>query len=147
MSIFDKFRKVDNAFETLSKTMGEEIISLYSKEINTPFEETIELERQILAVYFFGMSNRLMQHLKLEKSLLEIIEIIKKNLVDVFRYSNEQAKDFLDNMVENLQSKDPKNTQYVIINRGLDGYFSWEKGQKENVIKDVCQIINVLKGQ
>lgn len=147
MSIFDKFRKVDNAFETLSKTMGEEIISLYSKEINTPFEETIELERQILAVYFFGMSNRLMQHLKLEKSLLEITEIIKKNLVDVFRYSNEQAKDFLDNMVENLQSKDPKNTQYVIINRGLDGYFSWEKGQKENVIKDVCQIINVLKGQ
>lgn len=147
MSIFDKFRKVDNAFETLSKTMGEEIISLYSKEINTPFEETIELERQILAVYFFGMSNRLMQHLKLEKSLLEITEIIKKNLVDVFRYSNEQAKDFLDNMVENLQSKDPRNTQYVIINRGLDGYFSWEKGQKENVIKDVCQIINVLKGQ
>lgn len=146
MSIFDKFRKVDNTFEILSKTMGEEFISLYSKEINTPFEETTELERQILTVYFFGMSNGLMQHLKLEKSLLEITEIIKKNLVDIFCYSNEQAKDFLNNIVENLQSKDPKNTQYVIIHRGLDGYFSWEKGQKENVIKDVCQIINALKG-
>lgn len=92
------------------------------------------------------MSNGLMQHLKLEKTLLEIIEIIQKNLIDLFCYSNEQAKDFLDNMVENLQSKNPKNTQYVIIHRGLEGYFFWEKGQKEDVMKDVCQIINVLKG-
>lgn len=146
MSIFDKFKKVDSTFEILSKTMGEEFIRLYSKERNTSFEETTELERQILAVYFFGMSNGLIQHLKLEKSLLEITEIMKKNLVDVLRYSNEQAKDFLENMIENLQSKDPKNTQYVIIHRGLDGYFSWEKGQKENVIQDVCQIVNALKG-
>ncbi len=146
MKIFDKFRKFDNTFETLNKIMGTEFISLYSKETNTPFEETTELERQILAVYFFGMSNGLMQHIKLEMTLLEIIEVIQKNLIDIFCYSNEQAKDFLDNMVENLQSKNPKNTQYVIIHRGLEGYFFWEKGQKEDVMKDVCQIINVLKG-
>lgn len=52
MKIFDKFRKFDNTFETLNKIMGTEFISLYSKETNTPFEETTELERQILQYIF-----------------------------------------------------------------------------------------------
>lgn len=30
-------------------------------------------------------------------------------------------------MIDNLQSKDPKNTQYVIIHRGIDEYFEWKK--------------------
>lgn len=77
---------------------------------------------------------------------MEIAEMIKNNLIDVFNYSNEQAQQFFDSMVNDLQSKDPRNTQYVIIHRGLDGYFAWEKGQKSNVIKDVGQIINALKG-
>lgn len=145
MGIFDKLKRENNTFETMSKTMGNELINLYSKKNNISFEKTTEIERQVLAVYFFGMSNGLIQGLKLGISLSELAEMIKKNLIDIFHYSNEQAKQFLDNMIENLQSKDSKNTQYVIIHRGLDGYFAWEKGKKDNVIKDVCQIINVLK--
>lgn len=72
--------------------------------------------------------------------------MIKNNLIDVFRYSDEQARQFLDIMIQDLQSKNANNTQYVIIHRGLDGYFAWEKGQKSLVIKDVGQIIDVLKG-
>lgn len=146
MGIFNKAKKENNTFQSMSKTMGNELIELYSKEINLSFEKTTELERQVLAVYFFGMSNGLMQHLQLKNTVMEIAEIIKKNLIDVFNYSNEQAQQFLDSMVNDLQSKDVKNTQYVIIHRGLEGYFAWEKGQKGNVIKDVCQIINALKG-
>ena len=145
MGIFYKLKRENNTFETMSKTMGNELINLYSKKNNISFEKTTEIERQVLAVYFFGMSNGLIQGLKLGISLSELAEMIKKNLIDIFHYSNEQAKQFLDNMIENLQSKDSKNTQYVIIHRGLDGYFAWEKGKKDNVIKDVCQIINVLK--
>lgn len=146
MGIFNKTKKGSDTFQSMSKTMGNELIKLYSKEINLSFEKTTELERQVLAVYFFGMSNGLMQHLQLKNTVMEIAEIIKNNLIDVFNYSNEQAQQFLDSMVNDLQSKDVKNTQYVIIHRGLEGYFAWEKGQKGNVIKDVCQIINALKG-
>lgn len=146
MGLFSKAKKENNSFQSMSKTMGNELIELYGKEINLSFEKTTELERQVLAVYFFGMSNGLMQSLKLNNSPMEIAEMIKNNLVDVFNYSNEQAQQFLDSMISDLQSKDPQNTQYVIIHRGLEGYFAWEKGQKGNVIKDVCQIINALKG-
>ena len=146
MGLFSKAKKENNSFQATSKSMGNELIELYSKEINLPFEKTTELERQVLAVYFFGMSNGLMQSLKLKNSPMEIAEMIKNNLVDVFRYSNEQAQQFLDGMISDLQSGDPRNTQYAIIHRGLEGYFAWEKGQKSNVIKDVSQIINALKG-
>lgn len=149
MGIFNfgkKAKTENNDFQSLGKAMGDELIGLYSKEIHMPFENTTELERQVLAVYFFGMSNGLMQHLKLKNTPMEVAEIIKNNLVDVFKYSNEQAQQFLDTMISDLQSQDPNNTQYVIIHRGLDGYFAWEKGQKSNVIKDVCQIMGVLKG-
>ncbi len=146
MGIFNKAKKENNNFQTISKSMGNELIELYSKEINLSFEKTTELERQVLAVYFFGMSNGLMQHLKLKNTPMEIAEMIKNNLIDVFNYSYEQAQQFFDSMVNDLQSKDLRNTQYVIIHRGLDGYFAWEEGQKSNVIKDVRQIINALKG-
>ena len=146
MGLFSKAKKETDSFQSMGKTMGNELIGLYSKEINLSFDKTTELERQILAVYFFGMSNGLMQNLKLKNSPMEIAEMIKNNLVDVFHYSNEQAGQFLDSMISDLQSKDPRNTQYVIIHRGLEGYFAWEEGQKGNVIKDVCQIINTLKG-
>lgn len=146
MGIFNKVKKENNNFQTMSKAMGNELIELYSKEINLSFEKTTELERQVLAVYFFGMSNGLMQHLKLKNTPMEIAEMIKNNLIGVFNYSNEQAQQFFDSMVNDLQSKDPRNTQYVIIHRGLDGYFAWEKGQKSNVINDVGQIISALKG-
>lgn len=146
MGLFNKAKKENNSFQSMGKTMGNELIELYGKEINLSFEKTTELERQVLAVYFFGMSNGLMQNLKLKNSQMEIAEMIKNNLVDVFNYSNEQAQQFLDSMISDLQSKNPQNTQYVIIHRGLEGYFAWEKGQKSNVIKDVCQIINALKG-
>jgi len=146
MGIFNKAKKENNNFQSMSHAMGNELIELYSKEINLSFEKTTELERQVLAVYFFGMSNGLMQHLKLKNTAMEIAEMIKNNLIDVFNYSNEQAQQFLDSMISDLQSKDPRNTQYVIIHRGLEGYFAWEKGQKGNVIKDVCQIMNALKG-
>ena len=146
MGFFDKFKKENNDFPAASKAMGNELIGLYSKEVNLPFENTTELERQVLAVYFFGMSNGMMQQMKLKNTPDEIAEIIKNNLVDVFGYSSEQARQFFDNMVSDLQSKDPQNTQYVIIHRGLEGYFAWEKGQKVNVIKDVSQIIGALNG-
>ncbi len=146
MGIFNKLKKDNNSFEAISKSMGNELIELYGKENNLSFEQTTELERQILAVYFFGMSNGLMQNLQIKNTPTEIADVISNNLTDVFGYSEEQARQFLDIMIQDLQSQDSDNTQYVIIHRGLDGYFAWKKGQKSLVIKDVCQIVDVLKG-
>lgn len=146
MGLFDKLKKKDNDFKTICEEMGKEFLELYLKETNTLLENISELERQVLSVYFFGMADVLRQKTALGSNANEIALIIMNTLVNVFKYSKDQAEQFFDSMIENLQSKDPNNTQYVIIHRGVDGYFAWEKGEKINVIKDVCQIVNLLKG-
>lgn len=147
MGLFDKFKKKENdGFKSLCLETGTKFLDLYLKETGTTFEAISELERQILSVYFFGMSDALRQSKAVSNSPDEIALTIINTLVSVFRYSQEQADQFFYGMIDALQSKDAQNTQYVIIHRGVDGYFAWEKGDKINVIKDVCQIINVLKG-
>lgn len=148
MGLFDKFKKKENSnnFNTLCEELGAQFLELYLKETNISFENISELERQVTAVYFFGMADVLRQKTALGSNANEIALIIMNTLVNVFKYSKDQAEQFFDSMIENLQSKDPNNTQYVIIHRGVDGYFAWEKGEKINVIKDVCQIVNLLKG-
>lgn len=146
MGLFDKLKKKDNDFKTICEEMGKEFLELYLKETNTLLENISELERQVLSVYFFGMADALRQSKTTDSNANEIALIIMNTLVNVFKYSKDQAEQFFDSMIENLQSKDPNNTQYVIIHRGVDGYFAWEKGEKINVIKDVCQIVNLLKG-
>lgn len=147
MGLFDKFKKNENdIFKSLCLETGTEFFELYLKQTNITFETVSELERQILSVYFFGMSDALRQNKAVSNSPDEIALTIINTLVSVFKYSQGQAEQFFYGMIDALQSKDPQNTQYVIIHRGVDGYFAWEKGDKINVIKDVCQIINILKG-
>lgn len=147
MGLFDKFKKKENdCFKSLCLETCTEFLDLYLKETDITFEDISELERQILSVYFFGMSDALRQSKAVNNSPDEISLTIINTLVSVFRYSQEQAEQFFYGMINALQSKDSQNTQYVIIHRGVDGYFAWEKGDKITVIKDVCQIINVLKG-
>ena len=103
-----------------------------------------ELERQILAVYFFGMADGLRQANFTNESVDKITKTIINVLIKEFKYSENQARQFLDSIIYDLQSKDSNNTQYVIIHKGLDGYFKWKSGNKNDVIKNVCQIINKL---
>lgn len=65
-------------------------------------------------------------------------------LIKDFEYSENQAGQFFESIIDNLQSKDPNNTEYVIIHKGLDGYFKWKDGNKNDVIANVCQIIDIL---
>lgn len=146
MGLFDKLKKKDNDFKTICEEMGKEFLELYLKETNTLLENISELERQVLSVYFFGMSDALRQSKTTDSNANEIALIIMNTLVNVFKYSKDQSEQFFYSMIENLQSKDSKNTHYAIIHRGVEGYFAWEKGEKISVIKDVCQIVNLLKG-
>ena len=55
MGLFDRFKGKGNDFQTACKIMGTEFLELYLNETNSLFENITELERQILAIYFFGM--------------------------------------------------------------------------------------------
>ncbi len=143
MKLFKKSK--NNNFELICEKMANELISLYNKNKGISFENISELERQILAVYFFGMSDGLRQDLATNSNVNEIANIIINIMIKDFKYSKEQAEQFFDEMIDNLQSKNPSNTHYAIIHNGLDGYFKWQKNNKNEVINDICKIIDILK--
>ena len=144
MGLFDKFKNRGNNFETACKKMGTEFVDLYLNETNSLFENITELERQILAIYFFGMVDGLRQNLDVDSSTNEVAKTVINLFNDVFKYSEEQSEAFFDSIIGNLQSNDPQNTQYAIIHRGLNGYYAWSKNNKKDVIKDVAQIYGML---
>ena len=143
MKLFKKSK--NNNFELICEKMANELISLYNKNKGISFENISELERQILAVYFFGMSDGLRQDLATNSNVNEIANIIINIMIKDFKYSKEQAEQFFDKMINNLQSNNPNNTHYAIIHNGLDGYFKWQKNNKNEVINDICKIIDILK--
>lgn len=145
MGLFNKFKKKENNdFELMYSKMSAEFVNLYIQEKGITFKTLSELERQILAVYFFGMADGLRQDNYCNHGVDKIAKIIINVLVKEFKYSENQARQFFDSIIDNLQSKDFNNIQYVIIHKGLDGYFKWKDGNKNDVIKNVCQIINKL---
>ena len=143
MELFKKSK--NNNFEIMCEKMANELISLYKKSKGISFENISELERQILALYFFGMSDGLRQDLATNLNVNEIANIIINIMIKEFKYSKEQAEQFFDEMIDNLQSKNPGNTLYAIIHNGVDGYFKWQKNNKNEVINDICKIIYILK--
>jgi hypothetical protein len=147
MGIFDKLsgKKPENHFVQQVQAIAQELMDLYSKKVNTPFDKTSELERQILAVYLFGMADGLRQKEKLERTPLQIETDMTAVLMTIFRYSLPQAQEFVKGMISDLQSNDRNNTIYAIIHRGLDGYFAYCDGKKAEVVEDVSQIIKSLQ--
>ena len=133
----------ENNFVSLVQEMGKDILYLYTQKIGIPFEKTTELERQILAVYLFGMANGLPEQIKYTPLNMETGMIAV--LVSIFQYSIKKAQDFVREMIADLQSKDENNTIYAIIHRGLDGYFAYKDELKEKVAEDIFQIISSLE--
>lgn len=145
IGLFDKFkREGNNDFESACSKMGAELVALYLQEKGIAFETMSELERQVLAVYFFGMADGLRQDISANEDADKIAKTVINVLMKEFKYSENQARQFFNSIVDDLQSKDPTNTQYAIIHKGLYGYFKWKDGNKNDVIANVCQIIDIL---
>ena len=147
MDIFNEKNKDQvNSFIPLVQEMGKDIIRLYTKNMNITFDKTSELERQILSVYLFGMSNGLnLEQIKLNPLQIETGMIAV--FVSVFQYTIPQAQEFVQGIISDLQSKDENNTIYAIVHRGLDGYYAYKDGKIDSVIEDISKIITYLQSK
>lgn len=144
MGLFDKFKTRKSDFSNIITELAQEIITLYLAEVGVSLEKTSELERQVLAVYLFGMFDGLRQDKKIQIAPEQMVNDISNVLVTLFNYSQSQTETFVNEMINNLQSNDSQNTHYAIIHRGLSGYFAWNDN-KDKVIEDIIQIISLLK--
>lgn len=145
MGLFDKLKSKQDNFSKMITELSHEVITLYSDKVKVPFKQTTELERQVLAIYLFGMFDGLRQDKKVQIVPEQIVSDISNVLVNIFNYSNTQAETFVNEMIINLQSNNLQNTYYAIIHRGLDGYYAWNNS-KDKVIEDIIKVINLLQG-
>ena len=90
------------------------------------------------------MADGLRQDISANEGADKIVKTVTNVLMKEFKYSKDQAGQFFNSIVDDLQSKDPANAQYAIIHKGLDGYFKWKSGNRNDVIANVCQIIDIL---
>lgn len=141
-----KFRSNSSDFTEDIKRICGEILNLYLKKTENEYNGLSELERQVLAVYCFGVADGIRQNKYSRLSNMDINAGIINLYESVFGYSENQGEDLFDLIVDALQSGDPKNTHLAIVHQGLDGYFMWEDDQREDVAENIHRIVEILHG-
>jgi hypothetical protein len=105
--------------------------------VGVPFEQTTELQRQLLSAFGFGMLFAVGQIRKLGPSDVHALAITM--LMDVFKYSAAQAGDFARLLIESSGAAgDP--TINTIIHRGIDGHRQWQAKQAHELRGSILEI-------
>jgi hypothetical protein len=125
------------ALRAQSAEMGRELCSVLS----TPFEETTELQRQLLACFAFGMLFATGCLNKLTPPDLHALSICL--LMDVFNYSQDQAADFAENLIASASGRG-NPTINAVIHRGIDGHRQWEAGRMSELKSNLQDIFKTI---
>jgi hypothetical protein len=125
------------ALRRQSAEMGHELCSVLS----TPFEETTELQRQLLASLSFGMLFAVGCLNKLAPPDLHALSIFL--LLDVFKYSEDQAVAFAEDLIAAASGRG-NPTINAVIHRGIDGHRQWEAGRMSELKSNLEDIFKAV---
>ena len=120
-----------------STEMGNELFSV----LDIPFEETTELQRQLLASFSFGMLFAVGQLNKLTPPEVHALSIYL--LVDVFKYSEYQAVPFTEVLIASSSGRG-NSTINAVIHRGIDGHRQWEGRQMSELKSNIEDIFKTV---
>jgi len=111
------------------------------RAIGVPFEQTSELQRQVLASFAFGMVFA-MGRLK-ELKPPEVHALAIACLTDVFKYANDQAAAFSIDLVSAASGQGNPTTK-AIIHRGITGHAQWQQGDEAGLRANLQDIFRTL---
>ncbi|MBT2288298.1 hypothetical protein J7E73_03935 [Paenibacillus albidus] len=119
----------------------EELTDLANKiieELEMTFEETNEIERQIIAVFCFGGVHAIAHREGLTPP--EAHGLIIALLIRKFGYSPEQAAAFAENLIQSTapQKQDVMN---AIIHRGIDGHRQYQHEDYEGLRHNITEVL------
>ncbi|MDH0563469.1 Imm48 family immunity protein [Acinetobacter courvalinii] len=141
-------------FKTTSKLFSEEtvveehriLISKFTHQlflsIGKPFEKTTELERQILASFSFGAIHA--QCFLNQLPALEIHKLAIFSLTAEFKYTPQQAKDFVEHLIQVASDKELHPTTHAIIHRGIDGHRQFINSDYVNLSNNINGILTLI---
>jgi hypothetical protein len=110
--------------------------------VGIPFEQTSELQRQLLAVFAFGMIFAIGQLGRLTAP--EVHALVLCCLMDVFRYADHQAAAFAEELIAAASHQNHHSTKNAIIHRGIDGHRQWQQGQTDNLRANIAEIFRAV---
>lgn len=110
--------------------------------VGIPFEQTSELQRQILGSFAFGMIFAIGQAKGLSPPEVQALAI--SCLIDVFKYSDHQAGAFSADLITHASNSDPNDTHKAIIHRGIDGHDQWQRKQTAQLRANIEGIFEAL---
>jgi hypothetical protein len=109
--------------------------------ISVPFEQTSELQRQVLASFTFGMIFAVGRLKGLKPP--EVHALVIACLTDVFKYENDQASAFSSDLVSAASGQGNPTTK-AIIHRGIDGHAQWQRGDVTGLRTNLQKIFQTL---
>jgi hypothetical protein len=110
--------------------------------IGVPFEQTSELQRQVLAAFAFGM-------IFAEGNLKglrppEVHALVILCLTDVFKYAAHQAAPFGADLISAASTNSRNRTTNAIIHRGIDGHRQWQQKDLDGLKANIEGILRTL---
>ena len=100
------------------------------------FDESTEFDRQILAMFSFGMISA---HGIEEKIKIDVVSVAAEYvLIKVFKYSKEQAGTFLKLLI-NSTKKGENPTYYRIIHEGIEMYYEYVENESDKMFDRIMR--------
>ncbi|MFF2094568.1 Imm48 family immunity protein [Paenibacillus sp. NPDC058174] len=109
--------------------------------IGKRFKDTTELERQVLATFCFGMVNTIV--LIKELNQIQTHAVIISCLTSVFKYSEDQAEDFTQELI-NSTDEEYHPVMFSIIRRGISGYQQYVNNQKDQLKSNILEVLAIV---
>ena len=106
----------NNDLVSLRAQIDEMVTDLF-RTTGVPFDETSELQRQVLASFAFGMVFATGQSRGLKPP--EVHALVIACLMDVFKYADHQAASFSQDLIAAASGRG-NPTKQAIIHRGID---------------------------
>ncbi|WP_297429671.1 Imm48 family immunity protein [Clostridium sp.] len=106
------------------------------------FDESTEFDRQMLAMFSFGMISAYGMEEKIEINVVSVAS--EYVLIKVFKYSKEQAKTFLQLLVDSTK-KGKNPTYYRIIHEGIEMYYEYAENESDKMFDRIMRIYLAFK--
>jgi hypothetical protein len=105
--------------------------------------ETTELDRQVVATFAFGM---IFARGRLENlTPAEVRANAAWCLGHIFGYSEQQALDFAEHLIDASIDEHRQPVQNAIIHRGIDGHKQWAKGKTDQLRSNLTDILQRVR--
>ncbi|AWB46928.1 hypothetical protein DCC85_12220 [Paenibacillus sp. CAA11] len=108
------------------------------------FEETNELERQVISAFCFGAVNAIVQrdHMAPHDAHALMLSL----LIRKFAYSPEQAAAFTEDLIQ-ATNPDVHQVMNAIIHRGIDGHRQYVEQNHEELRQNITEILITLQSE